>query len=290
MTYAIITLKTTLNERFLMNKDNSSPTKPLEEVEQSLKKMHHLGLQAEAQALLDDALQSLEDAKQEQAHFVSIVSHELRIPMTSIMGYTDLLKQGAMGEINPNQLNFLNVIRENVGRMSKLISDLSDIYKIESGRMHLEPETMSVFNAIQSGVELAQKTLNGQNPEIEVVVAAALPLVQADSKRVSQMVQYLLKNSFLYSEEGQPVTVKALREDEYIRLLVADQGIGIQLEDQPYIFTQFFRSEVEEVREHKGWGLSLCVVKNLAELSGGKAGYETKPGAGSTFWFTIPVG
>jgi len=272
-----------------MNKNTSSPTKPLETLEQSLQNLQDLTLTPEAQQLLQEALNSLDDIKQEQAQFVSVVSHELRIPMTSIMGYTDLLRQGAMGDVSESQLNFLNVIRENVGRMSKLIADLSDIYKIESGRLQLETEPTSVFNAIQSGMELAKKSLNGQNPEIELNLAEDLPLVLADPKRVAQIVHYLLENAVLYSPRGTPVTVTAVREDENVRLMVLDQGIGIQLEDQPHIFSQFFRSEVEPVREHKGWGLSLCLVKNLAELGGGQAGYETEPGKGSTFWVTLPI-
>jgi signal transduction histidine kinase len=277
------------NERFLMNMNNSSPNKPLDAIEQNLQQMQELDLPSEARTLLEAAFESLEDARLEQAQFVSIVTHELRIPMTSIMGYADLLRQGAMGQLTPNQLNFLNVIRENVGRMSKLISDLSDIYKVESGRMHLEPEPMSVFSAIQSGVDLVRKSMNGHTPQIEVISAEDLPLVQADLKRVSQMVQYLVENAVLYSPEGNPVTINAVQNGEFVLLQVIDQGIGIQLEDQPHIFTQFFRSEVESVREHKGWGLSLCVVKSLAELGGGQAGYETEPGKGSTFWVTLPV-
>jgi signal transduction histidine kinase len=97
-----------------MNEDLIPKNKPLEALEQSLKQLKALDLSPEAQAVLENALHSLQDAKEEKSQFVSNVSHELRIPMTSIMGYTDLLRQGAMGEVNANQLNFLNVIRENV--------------------------------------------------------------------------------------------------------------------------------------------------------------------------------
>jgi len=266
-----------------MTKSTPSKNKPLDDLEQTLKTLHTLGLPTEAHTQLDDALKSLEEIRQEQADFVSTIAHELRIPLTSMMGYADLLRQGTIGEINPNQLNFLNVIRDNVERMSKLITDLSDLYKIEAGRIHLEPKMISVFNAIQSGKEMAQKSLNGTFPEIEVVVADDLPPVQANPQRIAQMVQYLLENAILYSDIDQPVTVRAVREDRFVRLMVIDRGIGVPLEDQPHIFTEFFRSEAEAVRNHKGWGLSLCVVKGLAELGGGQAGYETEPGKGSTF-------
>jgi signal transduction histidine kinase len=236
-----------------------------------------------------DLYTQIQESKIEQAQFVSTVAHELRIPMTSIMGYTDLLKGGAMGEVNENQLNFLNVIRENVGRMSKLVSDLSDIYKAEGGRLHLDIEPMSLLQAAKNAAEMAAPLLEERGQKLEVLISEELPAVRADLKRAAQMVQYLLENASLYSPEGATLAVRARVEDGAARLMVVDSGIGVAPEDQAMIFTQFFRSEVEEVRTHKGWGLSLCVVKKLAEFMDGSIGYETEPKKGSTFWFTVPL-
>ena len=236
-----------------------------------------------------ELVELIEDAKQEKAEFVSTVSHELRLPMTSIMGYTDLLKQGAMGEINEAQMSFLKIIRENADRMAKLIADLSDIYKAEGGRLHLEPLPMSLPQAVRSAAESVKEIVEEREQQIEIQVASEIPTTSGDAKRVSQMIEYLLENAALYSPIGATITVRAKVESDFVRLMVEDNGIGIAPEDQAMLYTQFFRSEVEEVREHKGWGLGLCVVKSLAALLNGETGYETEQDKGSTFWFTLPM-
>lgn len=274
-------------------KPNIQPPKknPLNALEDNLKQLREMELPGEAGALVEETIEQLEQARQEKAAFVSTVAHELRIPMTSIMGYTDLLKKGAIGEVNAQQLDFLTVIRENVGRMAKLVADLSDIYKAESGRLHLDIETVSLREAVDRGLEQAASYLNGRSEGAAVLVPEDLPAVRADTSRLAQIVAYLVENAALYSGPDQPITVRAELDagGEFVRLMVGDEGIGVQEEDQTHIFTQFFRSEVEEVRAHKGWGLSLSLVKSLAELSGGKAGFETEQGLGSTFWVALPM-
>ncbi len=286
-----------------MTTEPTSTPKMIEDARSGLVDLVALPLPEEARTLLAETLrhldqaarlseqdqQRLEEKEQEMSKFVSTVAHELRIPMTSIMGYTDLLKQGAMGPVNENQLNFLSVIRENVGRMSRLVSDLSDIYKVKSGRLHMEVSPSSLRAAAESAVAAMRKEIEARSQRVEVSVAEDLPKVSADPQRLEQMIRYLLENASLYSPEGKPIQVRARPDGEMVRLMVADEGIGVDPEDQPMIFTQFFRSEREEVREHKGWGLSLCVVESMAGWMGGRAGYETQPGAGSTFWFALPA-
>ena len=236
-----------------------------------------------------DLLRQVQDSKAEKAKFVSTVAHELRLPMTSIMGYTDLLKQGAMGEVNDNQLNFLNVIRDNVGRMARLVSDLSDIYKAEGGRLHLDVAPVSLRQVVQNASETIEAQLGERSQTLQILVPEELPAVKADPKRAAQMVQYMLENASLYSPEGAPIEARVNMSNGTARLMIVDRGIGIAPEDQTQMFTQFFRSEDEAVREHKGWGLSLCVVKSLSKLMNGEVGYETQPGSGTTFWVTLPL-
>ena len=272
-----------------MSQESASPVNPLNALEEKLAELQRLELTDEAAELVQEALALTAEARQEKAAFVSTVSHELRIPMTSIMGYADLLKGGMAGEVNENQLNFLTVIRENVGRMSKLISDLSDIYKIESGRLDLETQSIPLAQSIKDGIDQTRELIQAHGQRVTLSLPEDMPLVQADPKRIAQIVHYLVENASLYSPEGSPIEVGADLDGSHIRLSVVDQGIGVAAEDQAYLFTQFFRSEAEAVREHKGWGLSLCVARSLAELGGGAAGFETEPGSGSTFWVTFPI-
>jgi K+-sensing histidine kinase KdpD len=229
------------------------------------------------------------DSKLEKAQFISIVAHELRIPMTSIMGYTDLLKQGSLGEVNEQQLNFLSVIRDNVGRMSTLISDLSDIYKVESGRLHLEPMALPMRGMVERTLESLPEELTKKNQKISVHIAEDLPKVHGDPNRVEQVLKYLMDNASRYSPENNEIEIRGKVVGDFIQTSIKDQGFGIGPEDQAQLFTQFFRSERSEVREEKGWGLGLSVVKNLVELMGGEVGFESQLDQGSTFWFTLPV-
>lgn len=271
-----------------MNAESTTPNSMVS-LEARLADLQKIELPPEAAEIVEDIVQLATGTKQEQAAFVSTVAHELRIPMTSILGYTDLLKGGMMGELNESQLGFLVVIRENVGRMSKLVADLSDIYKVESGRLNLETLAMPVSSAVNDGVDQTSTQVEARGQRVAVSLPAGLPMVLADPKRSAQMVSYMLENAVLYSPEGSPIEISAESDDKFVRLLVVDHGIGVDEVDQPHVFTQFFRSEVEEVREHKGWGLSLATVRSLAELGGGKAGFESEPGKGSTFWVSFPV-
>jgi K+-sensing histidine kinase KdpD len=225
----------------------------------------------------------------EKAKFVSIVSHELRTPMTSIMGYTDLLKQGGLGEVNEKQMDFLSVIRKNVGRMSTLISDLSDIYKVESGRLHLEPIALPMRAMVERTLESLPEELASKNHNITIRIPEDLPKVYADPSRVEQILKYLIDNAIRYSPENSQIEISGKIDGESVHVAVKDQGLGISEADQSQLFTQFFRSERNEVREEQGWGLGLSVVKNLVELMGGEVGFESRLDRGSTFWFTLPT-
>lgn len=225
----------------------------------------------------------------EKAKFVSIVAHELRTPMTSIMGYTDLLKQGSLGEVNEKQLNFLSVIRKNVGRMSKLISDLSDIYKVESGRLHLEPMTLPVRAMVERTLESLPEELVSKNHKMTILIAEDLPKVYGDPNRVDQILKYLIDNAARYSPANSEIEIKGNMDGDCIHVAIKDQGIGISESEQSQLFTQFFRSERAEVRDELGWGLGLSVVKNLVDLMGGEVGFQSQSDQGSTFWFTLPI-
>ena len=233
--------------------------------------------------------QDVQKANLAKTKFVSVVTHELRIPMTSIKGYTDLLRQQAVGPINEQQLNFLNVVRGNVDRMSALVADLSDISRIEAGRLKLECRSLSVENYISEALRNLRPKISEKSQTLEVELSPDLPLVYADANRLVQVLNNLVSNAWKYSPSGGTIRLKALCDSEFVRLEVSDNGIGISEEDQAHLFSQFFRSEDPIVREEQGWGLGLNVSRHLVELMGGTIGVSSAHQVGSTFWFTLPI-
>lgn len=256
-------------------------------------------LAGHAAIALDNARlhQAVQEANQAKSSFTSVVVHELRIPMTAIKGYADLLRQGTVGEINEAQANFLDVIRNNVGRMSALISDLSDLNRVESGRMKLEPQRFSLYDTVQEGVKSLGPRIAEKNQSLQVEVTETLPEVYADPQRASQIFTNLLNNAWKYTPEGGSIQVRAWpvsggeqgAPGQQVRVEIQDNGIGMSEADQEQLFTSFFRSDAQEVREQQGWGLGLSVARSLVELMGGEIGVTSQLEQGSTFWFTLPV-
>lgn len=237
-------------------------------------------------ARLYDAVQH---ANQEKNRFISVISHELRIPMTSIRGYTDLLRQQVAGPVNEQQRSFLETIRNNVDRMAALVSDLSDISRIESGRLKLEPRWLNLAQLVEETTMSLRPRLDEKGHQLYAEIAPDLPEIYADPTRVSQVLTNLLTNAIKYTPSGGSIWVRARQQGEFISVEVQDSGIGIAPEDQKRLFEQFFRAEDQAVREEQGWGLGLNVTKQLVELMGGNIGFSSQPRQGSTFWFTLPL-
>lgn len=237
-------------------------------------------------ARLYEAVQAANDAKSE---FVSLVTHELRIPMTSIRGYTDLLLKEMPGPLNDSQRQFLGTVRRNLDRMGVLIRDLSDINRIESGRMQLEREAFNVHNILESVCNDLQEAINQRDQTLTLAFPEEKTIIFADRIRVAQMATNLLSNANKYTPDGGEIEVRVSSQDGAARVDVIDNGIGISEAEQAKLFGQFFRGEANEVREQQGWGLGLSIVRKLARLQGGTVACKSEAGVGSTFSFTLPL-
>ncbi len=230
----------------------------------------------------------VQEANQSKSKFVSVVTHELRLPMTSIKGYTDLLRTGVVGPINEQQASFLTIIRNNVERMSALVSDLSDLNHMDTGRMHLENSFILVQVGVAETIQQLRTKIDEKKQLVELSIPEGCPPVYADQNRFLQVLTILLSNANRYTPENGCILVRAKPEGRSIRLEIEDNGIGISSQDQEALFTQFFRSEDPAVREQPGWGLGLAVAKRLVELMKGEMGVRSELGKGSRFWFTLP--
>ena len=246
-------------------------------------------------AQLYDEVQKANVAKSD---FVSFVAHELKNPMTSIKGYTELLAAGAVGQINDMQMNFLSTIRSNVERMSTLVSDLNDNAKIEAGRLRLEYKATDVTDLVDEVIRSTKRQIEERKQILETKVKPGLPPVWADGTRIGQVLTNLVSNAHKYTPEGGQIELGAeacLNQWDpegaatVVHLWVKDTGIGISMDDQQKIFQKFFRSDDSKAREAPGTGLGLNITKRLVEMQGGKIWFESDFRQGTTFHFTIPV-
>ncbi|MGD0575413.1 MAG: ATP-binding protein [Anaerolineales bacterium] len=233
--------------------------------------------------------QAVRRADEAKSQFVSIVSHELKVPMTSIRGYADLLRKGSAGPVSEKQIEYLDTVLKNVDRMAALVSDLQDLSSIESGRLRIEPVPIPLGRCLQESLESMSPHFSARQQEIETEIPPDLPAVRADRNRLMQILTNLLSNANKYTPQGGSIFVNAQRDGDRVRVLIRDTGIGMTPEEKLRLFNQFFRGESSAVRDQPGWGLGLHVTKRLVELQGGRIGAESELGKGSTFWFTLPA-
>lgn len=228
-------------------------------------------------------------ANKAKSDFISLVTHELRVPMTSIRGYTDLLLGEMIGPLSGSQKEFLGTIRRNLDRMAVLVRDLSDINRIESGRMSFEFSDFDLNEVVEEVARDLREAVEGRRQTLTLSPSTTLPPVYADRTRIGQALTNLLSNANKYTPEGGAISVRTQRSGQFAEVAVSDDGIGIAPDDQVHLFTQFFRSEDEAVRAQTGWGLGLSIVKMLIEAQGGQIGLDSMLGKGSTFTLGVPL-
>lgn len=231
----------------------------------------------------------LDEVIQTTARFTSLMVHEIRIPLTSIKGYTDMLAKHIAGPLNEMQQQFADTIRSNVGRMESLVTDVSDASKLYAGRIRLDPKLDLYKNIAQQ----VQKDLAGRAAERQQTLVFetpdGLPLLNVDGERLALVLRKLVANAIQYTPEGGQITVRAEAVDGRLKVSVIDTGIGMSAEDQAHIGERFWRSEDERVREVKGHGLGLAIAMGLIELMGGEFFFSSELNKGSTFGFVLPA-
>lgn len=232
-----------------------------------------------------------------RSKFVSFVAHELKNPMASIKGYTELIAGGMSGPVNETQSSFLQTIRANVDRMNTIVSDLNDLTKIEVGALRLEFRALAIQDILEQVAYSLERQLLEKNQSLTFQLPAQLPAVWADPLRLTQVLTNLLSNAQKYSPVGSPILIGAevwerdpavQNARKAVHLWVQDHGIGIDSDDQSKIFQQYYRTDVSR-ETATGTGLGLNISQSLVNLQGGRIWFESSPGMGSTFHITIPV-
>ena len=238
------------------------------------------------QLRVSEALAQLQQAK---SAYISTVTHEMRLPLTAVKGYVDLMSNELVGPLTQQQREFVTIIQRNVRRMSNLLRDLSQINRLESGQLRLEKRPFALPELVEKVAEQFAERLNGRCQTLTLHLPANLPLVCADPERVTQILASLLSNAYKFTPSGGHITLTLASTPVAVEVVIADTGIGIAEADHPHLFSQFFRATSDLVREQSGWGLGLYLVKKLVEVQGGTISCQSLPNQGSTFTFTLPL-
>jgi len=219
--------------------------------------------------------------------FIANVSHELRTPASSIKGFAETLNAGAMDDKESAQ-EFMKIIEENSDRLVRLIEDLLDLSKIESGKIDMNLSPRSLYPIVKRVVSQVSEQAKRKSISIENKITTSLPNVLADETFIAQVFLNLIDNAVKYTDENGTVSVSAQEEKEFIRIDIKDNGIGISEKDLPRVFERFYCVDKARSRKSGGTGLGLSIVRHVVERHGGKVTVKSLLGQGSTFSITIP--
>ena len=228
---------------------------------------------------------SLRRLDEMKSSLVSVVSHELKTPLTSIRMATHLLLEGSAGPLTAQQTDLLSAAREDGDRLHAIIESLLDIARLESGRGLMDLEPVSAERLVEDAVRDFATRYRGKGVQLHSDVAPDLGAVMVDVHRLQHVFTNLLDNALRFTPSGGRVSVKATREDGFACIAVTDSGAGIDPQHLPRIFDRFYRGPAQTTQS--GAGLGLAIVKEIVEAHGGTISAESKPGEGSTFRFTL---
>jgi len=246
-------------------------------------------LYEEVHAFSQELERKVQERTRELRDFISAVYHELNIPLTSIRGYLNLLVDGRAGPLDDRQQRFLQTAYTNTMRLMRLVGDLSDVSKLETGRLTIHPEPFPLPRAVEETLNSLTELIERKGLQIQVALSPDTGLVRADPQRTVQILTNLIGNACRYTPAGGRITIASSRKDGAAEITISDTGIGISHEEIDRIFERFYRSENPLVREQPGTGLGLAIAKSLVELHGGRLWVKSKVGEGSTFGFTLPL-
>jgi len=232
---------------------------------------------------LEEQNERLRESERAKSDLVSIVAHELRTPLASVLGFTSVLLQREVTE--EQRREYLGIIEAQAHRLAALVNDFLDVQHLEEGRLSIAQELVDVGSVVREQTEL----FAGQSPKhlLDVSLPPTPLPVRGDSNRLAQVVANLLSNAIKYSPGGGVVRVAGKQADHVVRVSIQDEGVGIPPELQHDIFGKFVRGHAT-ANGIEGSGLGLAISRSLVEAHGGRIDFKSTTGRGSTFWFELP--
>ena len=262
---------------------------------------------AEKNQHLQEAFDRLKELDRLKSNFLATVSHELRTPLTSIIGYSDMLATGIAGELNAEQQEFVETIRNKGDHLLALITSLLDLNKLEQGSMRLHREVLDPGALVLDLKKTMAPAAAKKSVSIDAQIESGLPKLDVDPVRIRQVLFNIAENALKFSPPGSVVRMiarsaegtGAAGDDGFGAVLLAvpekrveigiiDAGMGIPKEEHDKIFDAFYQVDGGSTREHGGTGLGLSIVKRIVEAHGGTVRVESEPGSGAAFWVNLP--
>jgi PAS domain S-box-containing protein len=239
---------------------------------------------------LESARSVAEKTNLAKSEFLANMSHELRTPLNSVIGFSEVLQDQMFGQLNDKQREYLNNILTSGRHLLSLINDILDLSKVESGKMKLELSTFLLRETVEASLMmLREKAQKGGIDLVMDIARQADVHIEADQRKLKQILFNLLSNAVKFTSTGGTVKVSAVTNQNYIEITVEDSGIGIKEGDIHKLFHPFTQLESVYTKEYEGTGLGLALNRQLVELHGGRVWVNSEFGKGSRFGFTIPM-
>jgi signal transduction histidine kinase len=231
------------------------------------------------------AMENLTRLNKIKSDFVSVVSHEFRTPLTGIQGFSEMIRDESVTMEEAKE--FANDINLDAHRLARLITEMLDLDRMESGRMSTNRERVDLVASIRETAERMGATASDH--QIVFEIEPGLPKIWADRDRVTQVLTNLISNAIKYSPDGGVITITATTDKAMAHIKVRDQGMGIPSGSLEEVFDRYSRLQTTKTRAIQGTGLGLPIVREICKLHGGRAWVESTVGVGSTFHVTLPI-
>jgi signal transduction histidine kinase len=231
-------------------------------------------------------LQKLDETKDE---FVSMASHQLRTPLTSIKGYLSMVLEGDAGKISKDQRMLLEQAFTSSERMVTLIGDFLNVSRLQNGKFMIDRTEADLSKIVSGEVRLIQEVAKARDIGIAYHMPSHFPLLYLDADKIRQVIMNFLDNAVYYSPEHTTISVRLYTSDGFAICEVIDHGIGVPSDAHEKLFSKFFRAENARVQRPDGTGIGLYLAKKIIDGHGGKIIFHTAEGEGSTFGFRLPI-